>query len=144
MKTWRYGLAIGLLAGLGACSNMMGGGSGQTSHAVATQPAIAPDTIRQVQAHLRDDGYYKQGNVDGVWGPGTESAVRSFQADHRLTSNGQLDVPTLQALNLTNAPTTTTNGAVTNNVPVTNDGQPTQPVRTAPPVTDPTVGPANR
>ena len=56
--------------------------------------------VKQVQSKLRDDGYYKQGAVDGVWGSGTEYAVRSFQHDHNLSSNGQLDVPTLQALNV--------------------------------------------
>jgi peptidoglycan hydrolase-like protein with peptidoglycan-binding domain len=101
MKMLRCSVAIGLLAALGACSNMMGSGSGSGSRSTAiTQPVVAPDMVKQVQSKLRDDGYYKQGPVDGVWGSGTESAVRAYQHDHNLTSNGQLDVPTLQALNL--------------------------------------------
>ena len=108
MNIGRYGIAIGLLgggllAGLGGCSDMMGNGSGHAAKPVAaTSPTVAPDMVRQVQSKLRDGGYYKQGNVDGVWGSGTETAVRSFQRDHNLGSSGQLDVPTLQALNVTN------------------------------------------
>lgn len=99
MKTWRYGMAVALLTGLGACSNMMGNTSSR--QAALVQPTVAPGMVKQVQSKLRDDGYYKQGSVDGVWGSGTESAVRSFQKDHNLDSSGQLDVPTIQALNLT-------------------------------------------
>ena len=99
MKAMRHAVAAGLLIGLGACSGMSGGGS--SSHtAAATQPTVAPALVRQVQSRLRDGGYYKQGAVDGVWGSETETAVRSFQHDHNLSSNGQLDVPTLQALNI--------------------------------------------
>ena len=128
MKTVRYGVAVGMLAGLGlstlgACSNMMGHGNDSAASrpaAAATAPTMAPDMVKQVQAKLRDSGYYKQGNVDGVWGSGTENAVRSFQHDHNLGSSGQLDVPTLQALNVTRAPAAA-NGAATNNT------APTQP-----------------
>ena len=99
--------SLGVLS-LGACSNMTGGSQG-THTAAATQPTVAPEMVRQVQSKLRDGGYYKQGTVDGVWGSGTEAAVRSFQHDHNLSSNGQLDVPTLQALNLAGvAPATDT------------------------------------
>jgi peptidoglycan hydrolase-like protein with peptidoglycan-binding domain len=100
MKILHYGIAIGLVAGLGACADMMGNSS-SAPRAVATQPTVAPDLVRQVQSKLRDGGYYRQGAVDGVWGSGTENAVRSYQHDHNLGSSGQLDVPTLQALNLT-------------------------------------------
>ena len=73
----------------------------------AAFPVVAPDMVKQVQAKLRDDGYYKQGTVDGVWGSGTEMAVRSYQRDHNLGSSGQLDVPTIQALNLAGGPRVT-------------------------------------
>ena len=134
MRLTRYGIAIGVLAGLGACSNMMGGGGSGSSYraASATTPPVAPEMVRQVQSKLRDDGYYKQGAVDGVWGPGTEASVRSFQHDHSLTTNGQLDVPTLQALNVTNT-TATTNNPPDNAAP---NQAPTQPMRTNPPVND--------
>jgi peptidoglycan hydrolase-like protein with peptidoglycan-binding domain len=125
MKIIRYGLAIGLLAGLGACSNFDSRGSAPQSAAMA-QPVVAPDMVRQVQSKLRDDGYYKQGSVDGVWGSGTQDSVRSFQRDHNLATNGQLDVPTLQAMNLagSRAPDTASNSPA-----------PTQPNYNPPPAT---------
>jgi peptidoglycan hydrolase-like protein with peptidoglycan-binding domain len=99
MKIIHCGIALGLLAGLGACSNFDSHGAVPQSTAMA-EPAVAPDMVRQVQSKLRDDGYYKQGPVDGVWGSGTQASMRSFQHDHNLATNGELDVPTLQALNL--------------------------------------------
>jgi peptidoglycan hydrolase-like protein with peptidoglycan-binding domain len=103
VKILRFGIAVGLLAGLGACSNFDSRGSVPQSTAMAPPPTVAPDMVRQVQSKLRDGGYYKQGPVDGVWGSGTQASVRSFQQDHNLATNGQLDVPTLQALNLTSS-----------------------------------------
>jgi hypothetical protein len=121
MRVLHYGIAVGLLAGLGACSNMMGSSSNSSPPPVAmTQPTVAPDMVKQVQSKLHDGGYYKQGPVDGVWGTGTETAVRSFQKDHNLGSSGQLDVPTLQALNVTSGPV-----AANNSPPA--DRAPTQP-----------------
>jgi peptidoglycan hydrolase-like protein with peptidoglycan-binding domain len=133
MRMLRYGVAIGLLAGLGACSNMMGNSGSSVPRAAATQPTVAPDMVRQVQSELRDGGYYKQGPVDGVWGAGTENAVRTYQRDHNLSSNGQLDVPTLQALNLTGGTSTTGNP----NPPAT------QPMNTNPAARPPNTYPDN-
>ena len=147
MKMMRLGIAIGLLAGLGACSDMMGGkSSGAPRATAATQPTVAPDMVRQVQAKLRDGGYYKQGSVDGVWGSGTEAAVRSFQQDHNMSASGQLDVPTLQALNLAGGPPASSTAATNN--PANIDTRPTQPMRTdanvnSPP-TDNTAAPPPR
>jgi peptidoglycan hydrolase-like protein with peptidoglycan-binding domain len=127
MSGVRLGLAALAAVGLAGCSMFGGGGGGgSTYHAAAAPPApapmqrtapVAPVTIRDVQSALQHDGYYKNNSVDGVWGPRTERAVKRFQHDHNLTSNGQLDVPTLQALNLTGAPPST--GQV-NNEPSSN------------------------
>ena len=99
------------------------GNHGSSRSAAVSQPTVAPDMVRQVQAKLRDGGYYKQGSVDGVWGAGTEASVRSFQRDHNLTANGQLDVPTLQALNLSgpSANTAANNPPPNNNYPANNN-----------------------
>lgn len=136
MKLVRYGVAIGLLAGLGACSNLMGDRGTTQSTAVVAPPAVAPDMVKQVQAKLRDAGYYKQGAVDGVWGSGTQAAVRSFQQDHNLTTNGQLDMATLQAMNLGSGTTVDT---TTNNPP-----PPTQPNYNPPPPASQTAPAAPR
>ena len=130
-------LATVVVAGLGACSkmsNMMGGGAAQ--HGTATAPSVAPDMIRQVQSKLRDGGYYKQGAVDGVWGTETETAVKSFQRDHSLTNSGQLDLPTLQALNVTGAApaamTSSTPASTTVGTPATTTVTPAQPMAADP------------
>jgi len=46
---------------------------------------------------LQQQGMYK-GNVDGVWGPETENAVRGYQRDHGMMATGALNAPTLAAL----------------------------------------------
>jgi peptidoglycan hydrolase-like protein with peptidoglycan-binding domain len=102
-------LAIAAVALLPACSKIMGGERGGQASYQGSSPAasaLAPDTIRQVQSRLRDDGYYKQGAVDGLWGDGTQTAVRNFQRDHSIAATGSLDVATLTALNLTSDRTT--------------------------------------
>lgn len=135
MKRWRYGVAVGLLATLGACSHMTGNEASRTSP--MAEPTVAPGMVKQVQSKLRDDGYYKQGSVDGVWGSGTEAAVRSFQKDHNLDSNGQLDVPTIQALNLAGAP------AAENGTTSADTGQIHSSQNTAAPATQPMAAAQN-
>lgn len=85
--------------------------------------------VRQVQLKLRDDGYYKLDNIDGVWGSGTEAAVRSYQRDHNLIGSGQLDVPTLQAMNLPGGAQATTHSGPSDR-PANTESTITQPMRT--------------
>ncbi len=84
---------------------------------------MSQDTIRQVQQNLQQAGLYRS-RVDGVWGPATEAAVRSFQQQHNLNATGQLDTDTLSAMNLNN----NNQNYGSNNNPQTNDqsanGQP--------------------
>jgi peptidoglycan hydrolase-like protein with peptidoglycan-binding domain len=56
--------------------------------------------VRAVQAQLRTLGFYR-GAVDGVWGPGTEAALESFQRGRGRTPDGQLGPATVSALGLT-------------------------------------------
>ena len=129
MAKWHYGITVGLLAGLSACSNMMGNSNSGPKPVAMTQPTVAPDMVKQVQSKLRDSGYYKLGAVDGVWGSGTETAVRLFQKDHSLGSSGQLDVPTLEALNLTSSPAMANTTTPVQPTPT----QPVDPSRSSPP-----------
>jgi peptidoglycan hydrolase-like protein with peptidoglycan-binding domain len=55
------------------------------------------DAVAAVQELLSIDLYYL-GPIDGVFGSTTSLAVRSFQADQRLTVHGFVDQPTWQAL----------------------------------------------
>jgi len=102
-------LALCGIAALPACS-MFGGGNQNSrasyptyaaapAYAAPQQSAVSPDMIRQVQGNLQQQGLY-HGSVDGVWGPGTESAVRSYQQQHNLNSTGQLDASTLASMNI--------------------------------------------
>ena len=88
-------LAFGSLAALPACTTMDGrtGGAAQMS-----SPGLSPTLVSQVQTKLRQDGFYA-GNIDGVWGPQTRSALQNFQAAHALRATGELDQPTFAAIN---------------------------------------------
>jgi hypothetical protein len=55
--------------------------------------------VADVQASLQDQGYYR-GEVDGLMGPLTRSALADFQRDHGLISTAALDEPTLSSLGL--------------------------------------------
>jgi peptidoglycan hydrolase-like protein with peptidoglycan-binding domain len=118
-RTFGALLALGALTALPACSMFDGGkSSGQYSQggsnaagsyntasnaAVAgdsgTVAPVSPDMIRQVQGRLRQDGSYK-GQVDGVWGPMTGRAVRDWQQAHNLSTSGEIDMATLQSMDL--------------------------------------------
>ena len=53
--------------------------------------------LRAVQAALAQRGYYR-GPIDGVYGPETRNAIRSFQAHQGLTVTGQVDGRLIRAL----------------------------------------------
>lgn len=55
--------------------------------------------VAQTQTLILRDGYYRSG-VDGIYGPSTEVAVRSFQSRAGISPSGQLDMGTLTALGL--------------------------------------------
>ncbi len=111
-------LALSSVAVLPACSmfggNRQAGNSGTASRNYAAAPnynasaqstsgwqngQLSPDLVRQVQQNLTQAGVYK-GRADGVWGPQTEAALRDYQQQHNLNATGQLDQPTLSAMNL--------------------------------------------
>ena len=100
-------LALSGVAVLPACS-MFGDENSRSSRAsypsqsYAAAPSaseLTPDTTQQVQQKLQQQGLYS-GRVDGVWGPATEAAVRSYQQQHNMNATGQLDQATLAAMNL--------------------------------------------
>lgn len=49
----------------------------------------SPEVIKEVQAYLISQGY-KLGKPDGLWGPNTEKAVKSFQKKAGLTPDGRI------------------------------------------------------
>lgn len=91
---------------LTACQGMMGGKekeSGQQASSApaapgpAGQQAMSTDLVRDVQRGLSSRGY-DVGPQDGVYGAGTEQALRKFQRDQHMNASGQVDAQTLAAL----------------------------------------------
>lgn len=78
----------------------------QTSQAAssAAMPVVTADNeIRVVQQALANQGYTV--DVDGVFGVGTEQAIRQFQADHGLETDGIVGRSTFYALTGQSLPT---------------------------------------
>jgi len=55
------------------------------------------EDIAEVQRTLQILGYYR-GDIDGVYGPLTEEAVKAFQADNGLVADGVVGANTYEAL----------------------------------------------
>lgn len=62
------------------------------------------DSVKSVQQALVNQGIALTGGVDGIFGPGTEAAVKAFQAQHGLTQSGKIDDATAIALGLASSP----------------------------------------
>jgi len=62
------------------------------------QGKMSPRTTTQVQRFLAGDG--QKVKIDGVWGPSTEAALKSYQKQDGLTVTGQLDQATRAQMNL--------------------------------------------
>ncbi len=61
---------------------------------------LPPDqVIANVQAALQQQGYY-HGQVDGLIGPLTRTAIADYQRDHGLYTTSTIDQPTLQSLGM--------------------------------------------
>ena len=80
-----------------------GAASGASTDAA---PAAAPSSdtlsrnaVRNVQSRLRALGFYR-GQVDGIWGAGTQTAIERFQQGRGLQSTGQINPATAQAMGL--------------------------------------------
>jgi len=62
--------------------------------------ATADVVVREVQRILADEGY-DPGEIDGIAGHATKSAVAAFQKDHNLPATGRLDRRTLGLMRAT-------------------------------------------
>lgn len=56
-------------------------------------------TIEKVQQKLKDEGF-DPGPIDGIFGPQTHQALRTFQAEEGLQASGRLNRKTLEALGI--------------------------------------------
>jgi peptidoglycan hydrolase-like protein with peptidoglycan-binding domain len=68
--------------------------AGTHGHAVMSR-----EQTQEMQRALTARNLY-QGDIDGVWGPKTESALRNFQTQSGLEATGELNDSTAQALGL--------------------------------------------
>jgi peptidoglycan hydrolase-like protein with peptidoglycan-binding domain len=136
-------LALGALTALPACSMFGGDSHGSSQYSQSTAPAsygtpatasaatgtsgtVAPVSagmIRKVQTALKQNNDYS-GRVDGVWGPMTESGVRTWQQAHSLNTSGEIDMTTLQSMNISASNQATNEPGQTNNINAAAAAQP--------------------
>jgi peptidoglycan hydrolase-like protein with peptidoglycan-binding domain len=64
-----------------------------------SSPDIQQRVVADAQMVLTRRGYYRS-EIDGIYGPGTEFALRAFQSSRRLPPSGRFDIRTLGALGL--------------------------------------------
>jgi len=63
------------------------------------QQVPTPERYKEIQQALADKGYFK-GTVDGQWNPDSVDALKKFQTDQNLPSDGKLDSLSLIGLGL--------------------------------------------
>ena len=67
------------------------------------------DKVKEMQRKLKSWGYY-DGSADGIFGSGTESAVKYFQRTNGLTADGVVGSATAAALGMTLSGTSSSGG----------------------------------
>ena len=72
----------------------------ETASALTLKQGSTGGTVKTVQQKLKNWGYY-DGAVDGIFGSGTERAVKYFQRTNGLSADGQVGDLTLAALGIT-------------------------------------------
>ncbi len=88
------GLTVDGICGSATLSALGIGGSSTT-----LRKGSSGSGVKKVQQKLSDWGYYT-GKIDGIYGSGTESAVRKFQRNNGLTADGICGIRTLSAMGL--------------------------------------------
>ena len=71
----------------------------QPGMAGSKQMTLSRTELRQVQQKLNDTGF-DAGQVDGMWGPNTQAALRNFQQARGLEATGRPNEQTLNALGI--------------------------------------------
>ncbi len=69
---------------------------GSSAHSSMSSSASA-ETIRQAQQKLMDQGQ-NPGPIDGIMGPQTQAALKSYQEAKGMTASGNLDQQTMASL----------------------------------------------
>lgn len=88
------------LVSIGTMVKIVAGNFGLLGH---SRPLLAPGErsshVFAVQQNLSAHGYYN-GPIDGIYGWGTETAIKNFQQDNNLPVTGRVDTRTYDALGL--------------------------------------------
>ena len=99
---WRVFLVLalnGLVISIAISQTMPAVNSEENSISVLSKYGSRGDEVSQIQTKLKELGYYT-GNVDGIYGSGTQSAVTAFQQSKGLSADGIAGPKTLAALGL--------------------------------------------
>lgn len=91
----RTAIALGLLGALATAPAFAAGyEKGQQQQSMGQ---VDQQTARQLQHALQGQGY-NTGQIDGIWGPRSQQALRTFEQDRGLQADGQPDQQSLSAL----------------------------------------------
>ena len=71
----------------------------QTAAPLAYVQPLSEQSVQAVQNKLRQAGAYS-GNVDGIWGADSETALQHFQQTHQLQVTGQMNQATAATLGI--------------------------------------------
>ena len=96
--------------GMNSSQTGMNSNSTGMSSQSGTDQQLSQNTIQDVQQKLQQDGFYKNGHIDGIMGPQTHQALQQFQQAKGLQSSGQLDQQTMAALGVNAQGNTSANG----------------------------------
>ena len=77
----------------------------QTVKAASYRRGSYGETVTEIQEKLSQWGYYS-GEIDGIYGSGTEDAVRRFQEKNGLTVDGIAGTATLEAMGISDSSST--------------------------------------
>ena len=73
------------------------------------------EVVKQIQQKLKDAGLYN-GNIDGIYGEGTEAGVRKYQQQNGLQVDGMAGPNTLNKMGITGASSGAGQGAQSNDL----------------------------
>ncbi len=88
---------------------LMLGGFATAVSAAGYKKGSRGETVKTIQTKLKEWGYY-EGAVDGVYGSGTEKAVKYFQEKNGLTADGKAGQKTLDAMGIFEEAAANSNG----------------------------------
>ncbi|MDQ3738600.1 MAG: peptidoglycan-binding protein [Actinomycetota bacterium] len=95
------GVALSLMTGATICSIVAPSvAEAHRNPFVGLQLGSRGEPVRTVQRALMGKGSYVHGGADGIFGPATVSAVKSFQQVNGLTRTGRIDAATARLLDL--------------------------------------------